>query len=282
MPDDPSEASKALLRPDKNGKVYFIVGLVLALVIWGLQLVGVTVNVYLGGFVLAVAFGLMAYAFWIWEGASHWHVALRFGTILVAALLYGALIERQVVAELRRENPSVQHTNQPQDNPDTKDQDAKKQEPKPKPKPKSDKPKPDIKVGPVEQGPCSNLQIGSSGSQTVNCGPPPPQFTLKALKENVKIGENLYETDYGLDVQSASTIASLRVRAEAPNIAFNNVNCLRVLAIRDNGIMSGNSHDVSSGVGFCQTHAELISSGKYRIVLWSVKPDTFKVTYQPD
>jgi hypothetical protein len=52
--------------------------------------------------------------------------------------------------------------------PDKKDQDAKKL----KPEPNVDKPKQDIKTGNIDQGACSNLQIGSSGNQTVNCGPP--------------------------------------------------------------------------------------------------------------
>jgi hypothetical protein len=51
---------------------------------------------------------------------------------------------------------------------DKKEQDAKKAAPKPK----VDKPNSDIKTGNIEQGACSNLAIGSSGSQTVNCGPP--------------------------------------------------------------------------------------------------------------
>jgi hypothetical protein len=52
---------------------------------------------------------------------------------------------------------------------DKKSQDTKKQEPKPKPK--TEQPPQDNRVGSVEQGPCSNLQIGGSGNQaTTNCG----------------------------------------------------------------------------------------------------------------
>jgi len=48
---------------DKTTYRYFLVGLFLALLPWGLQLMGITVNVWLGGIILAVAFGTMAYAF---------------------------------------------------------------------------------------------------------------------------------------------------------------------------------------------------------------------------
>jgi hypothetical protein len=100
----PEEPSATLLRPDRNGRVYFIVGLVFALIIWGLQLIGVTVNVYLGGFVLAVAFVLMVCAFWIWERTSTWHVFLRIGTIFVAAVIYSLVIGKQMIFEWQKEH----------------------------------------------------------------------------------------------------------------------------------------------------------------------------------
>jgi len=137
-------------------------------------------------------------------------------------------------------------------------------------------------VGHLEQGPCSNAQIGGSGNQaTVNCGPPPAVFTLTVLDENAKVSENLYQTDYQLKVQSSSAIPSLHVRAESPSIASTNMSCLQVLAVHEN-YMSGNAHDYSRGAGFCETHAENVASGIYQISFLSTKPEKVNLTYQPD
>ena len=59
-------APMPIVQSDRKSYQYFLAGLILALLIWGLQLIGVTVNVWLGGLVLAIALGLMVYAFWIW------------------------------------------------------------------------------------------------------------------------------------------------------------------------------------------------------------------------
>jgi len=96
--------------PKDKTVLYFVVGSVLALLIWGLQLIGVTVNIWLGGLVLLIAFALMVYAFWTWEGASRWHTALRVGTVAIAALLYFGLVGWQVVNQWRREHPLVRAT----------------------------------------------------------------------------------------------------------------------------------------------------------------------------
>lgn len=93
-------------RADKTTYRYFLVGLFLALLPWGLQLIGVTVNLWLGGIILAVAFGLMIYAFWIWESPSRWHIYLRIATIIVAAGLYSAFVGRQIIREWQNEHPS--------------------------------------------------------------------------------------------------------------------------------------------------------------------------------
>lgn len=106
--DSPQEPnSPAMGRPEKNGLIYCIVGLVLALVIWGSQLIGLAVNVWFGGFVLAIAFVLMVCAFWIWERTSTWHVFLRVGTILLAAGVYFLMIGKQMISEWRKEHPII-------------------------------------------------------------------------------------------------------------------------------------------------------------------------------
>jgi hypothetical protein len=85
---------------DKKAKIFFLVGSCLALVIWGFGLIGVSVNIWLGGLVLAVAFTLGVWALWIWEGFSKSHILLRLGTVTVAAVAYFAVIGNQIMSEL--------------------------------------------------------------------------------------------------------------------------------------------------------------------------------------
>jgi hypothetical protein len=95
-------------------RVQFLIGAVLALVIWGLQLIGVTVNIWLGAIVLAAAFVLMTRAFWIWEGPSRWHVAWRVVTVSLAALIYISAVGWQMRIEWAREHPPILHSATPE------------------------------------------------------------------------------------------------------------------------------------------------------------------------
>jgi hypothetical protein len=91
----------------RNAKRAAVLGVVFVLIPWGLSLIGVTVNLLLGGALLAVAFVLLVYAFWIWEKASRFHLLLRLLTIIVAAILYFALIGKQMLSEYQRQHPAV-------------------------------------------------------------------------------------------------------------------------------------------------------------------------------
>lgn len=118
--------------------------------------------------------------------------------------------------------------------------------------------------------------------QTVNnLGPPPPVFTLKLLRENVKLGENRYLTDYQLNVKG-NTIPSLHVRAEGLGLGFGDIPaCLMVVRVTAGG-GTGNSRDSTSGYGFCETHAQNLRSGQYLIEVVSATPTTVHLTYEPD
>ena len=89
---------------NSNATMIFIASLILGLVPWGLGLIGVTANLYLGAFILAVAFGLGVRAFWIWERASSWHVTLRICTVLVGFCVYSYLIGGQIRRQYRAEH----------------------------------------------------------------------------------------------------------------------------------------------------------------------------------
>jgi hypothetical protein len=172
----------------------FIFGMALALLIWGLQLIGVTVNVWLGAGVLALAFGLVARSFWAWEGPSRWHIAWRSLTILVAAGLYAAIIIPQIKKELAREHPSLIAQKPPSPVAPLVPPTETNSKP-PNEKPKTEKPhivkrtpdqkqsggKDNVQTGPITQGPCSNLQVGGSqNSATTNCGPPPLEMSASS------------------------------------------------------------------------------------------------------
>jgi hypothetical protein len=190
---------------------------------------------------------------------------------------------------LTRINPSLvseskQDSKPPEAKPEDKKDDKKGQDPKKpeaKPKPKTE-PNPTPPVGPIEQGACSNLQIGGSSNQaTVNCGPPPPVFALKLLKENVKLSENSYRTDYQLDVKTKTAFPSLHVRAEGGVGTADGTPCLMVLRVVAGGA-TGNHRDRTSGYGFCDVHAPDIRSGRYLIEVFSTTPTKVNLTYEPD
>src|SRR5882672_2781690 len=82
---------------EKKAKIFFLVAAALALFIWGLGLIGVIVNIYVGGLVLTVAFVLGICALWIWEGFSRFTMMLRCSTLVVAGIVYFGMIGRQMI-----------------------------------------------------------------------------------------------------------------------------------------------------------------------------------------
>jgi hypothetical protein len=90
---------------ERQGKAYFVAGLALTLAVWGISLIGVVINVWLGGIVLAIAFGLGAHAFWLWVGSSRFHIVLRILIVLTAAAAYIVLVGRQMVVEYEKDYP---------------------------------------------------------------------------------------------------------------------------------------------------------------------------------
>lgn len=93
-----------------NSVLFFAVGLVVALLPWGLQLIGVVVSIWLGSAVLLVALMLMVYAFWIWERTSKSRVILRAITITIAAAVYLWFVGTQVYSQWRKEHHAVPKT----------------------------------------------------------------------------------------------------------------------------------------------------------------------------
>jgi len=82
-----------------------IVGFVIAFIALGLPMIGITVNLWLGGLVLAVAFILMAYGFIRWEKTAHWSEWLRTSTVWITAVVYVSLIGYQIYQQYEKEHP---------------------------------------------------------------------------------------------------------------------------------------------------------------------------------
>jgi hypothetical protein len=84
-----------------------IAGLVLGLLGLGLPMIGVSVNLVLGGVTLFMAFGLIAWGCWIWEGKSPRRTKLRVVTICMIALAYFSLIGYQIRNQYKKDHPPV-------------------------------------------------------------------------------------------------------------------------------------------------------------------------------
>jgi hypothetical protein len=92
---------------DKKPSIWFLVGLFVGLIAVGLPLVGVNLNIWLGGLILLGAIACIIRAFWIWEYVLRFHVALRLSTIIAAVLIYLGLVGKQMYGEFKREHPQV-------------------------------------------------------------------------------------------------------------------------------------------------------------------------------
>jgi hypothetical protein len=100
---------------DKSARIQLILGLCIGLIPWGLSLIGVTINIWLGCFILAATFILIAHAFWIWERARRWPMPLRLITIAFAFIGSAGFVGKQVITEYRQEHsePAVVPTRPP-------------------------------------------------------------------------------------------------------------------------------------------------------------------------
>jgi hypothetical protein len=74
---------------DNSTRVQFLVGLCLGLIPWGLSLIGITLNFWLGLILLIASFGFLAHVFWI---LVQWPNTWRVGTLILAAAAYFGFI----------------------------------------------------------------------------------------------------------------------------------------------------------------------------------------------
>jgi hypothetical protein len=94
-------------KPSRDiwARIYFWVGLFVAFSALGLPLIGVAINLWLGGALLAGAFIAIVRAFWIWESPWRLHVLLRLATVMIAGTVYFFLVGNQMWHEYRKEYP---------------------------------------------------------------------------------------------------------------------------------------------------------------------------------
>jgi hypothetical protein len=100
-----------------SGWLPIIAGLVLGLLGIGLPMIGVTINLWLGFSTLAVAFGLIAWGCWIWEGKLPRRKPLRILTICIIAGFYFTLVGIQIRAQYKKDHALSVPVSLPQTNP---------------------------------------------------------------------------------------------------------------------------------------------------------------------
>jgi hypothetical protein len=131
-----------------SGWLPVIAGLVIGLLGIGLPMIGVTINLFLGSVILAVAFALIAWGCWIWEGKSPRHGPLRLITISIIAVIYFSLIGAQIRTQYKQDHPVV----------------APVSTPSPKPAPATPT---TVITQTAKDSPCAN-QVAQSGSK-IDC-----------------------------------------------------------------------------------------------------------------
>jgi hypothetical protein len=102
--DAMSPATDHITAQDKSARIQFILGLCIGLLPWGLSLIGFTINIWFGCFILAATFILIAHAFWVWERARRWPMPLRLLTIAFAFIFSAGFVGKQVITQYRQEH----------------------------------------------------------------------------------------------------------------------------------------------------------------------------------
>lgn len=253
-----------------------------------LALAPTTRNVRLAHWFFAIA-GIWAYG-GVLRSLAEGDVAMKYLISFFSCGLVGTLwlaSYRWVEGNYREQVHAQQQDRPTESNPDKKNEDKKKDTATQK---RDDKHKSPSRVtqeshgdnspntGSITQGPGSIAQVGGKGNQATvfNFGPPRPQFELTTLRENVKVKEDLYQTDFRLVVKTESTIQFLFLRAEAQSVT-NNI----FMVPEGVGISSTLKRNTRGGPGFISTNVEGVADGMYIISTFSTQPDKITLSYDP-
>jgi hypothetical protein len=82
-------------------------GIALALIDKGLPLIGVSVDMWLGGFLLTAAFVLIAWGFWNFGSNRNVGKAWRAATLVFAGIIYFGIIAAHIHAQFKKEHLSI-------------------------------------------------------------------------------------------------------------------------------------------------------------------------------
>jgi hypothetical protein len=92
-------------KPSSKGRVSLLLGFVVALLAMGLPMIGITVNLYLGVFILLLAFILLAYGIWCSETGSWWNDSARVSTLWILGIIYFGLVGFQIYNQHLKDHP---------------------------------------------------------------------------------------------------------------------------------------------------------------------------------
>jgi hypothetical protein len=221
-----------MAKIDNFPRITFVVGIIVGLVPWGLQMIGVVINLWAGAVVLLLAFSLCTYAFWIWKSASQRPKTVRILVIVVAAGICFPLIGRQVHTQYLKDHPVVVAKQPPQAPPPSASPAPQSTSPS-RPKPVASKIDTHIEqhgngnttnsitvAAPVNQGPCSVNQIGGSGNQAnVECPPPVKVTASPQVQSQTGNPESPYVTKFTISTNIPAEIGELRFTCSGPVVS---------------------------------------------------------------
>jgi len=84
-----------------------LAGLVLALFGIGLPLIGITINLVLGSIILILAFALIVWGIWIWDGKSSHRKVLRIILISILSIFYFSFVGCQIHTQYQKDHPAM-------------------------------------------------------------------------------------------------------------------------------------------------------------------------------
>jgi hypothetical protein len=106
MAETPPKSTR--LRTKKRKVVPTILcGFILAFLEMGMPMIGITVNLWLGGIVLAAAFALFAWGLWNLETNHQFGRTARAVTLIVVGMIYFELMGFQIHAQYKKDHPQV-------------------------------------------------------------------------------------------------------------------------------------------------------------------------------
>ena len=128
----------------------------------------------------------------------------------------------------------------------------------------------------VNAGPGSAISINQQGGITagtvnINPGIPEPKFAFRELSRNQPVADG-FKTEFLMEIDTQAAIPNLYLRVNAATITR-----MEAGPQRTGGHITGHS-GVSDGFAFTNLQS---AYGTYRVVVFTKRPETFDVEYDP-